>query len=228
MASRRLEAQAVLAALPLFAQLTPAQLAGVARGTRVLRAARAEMLFAKGDTPNGFYVIVLGQIKLALSSQQGVEKVLQIFGPGRSFGEAAMFLERPYPVYAQCLADSVLLHVAQSAVFSALDASPAFARRMLAGLSARLHELVGDVEAYSMRSAAQRLVGYLLNLCATQARPEGAQVSLPTSKHVVASRLNLTPETLSRVLHMLASDGLISVQGRSVIINDVERLRSYA
>ena len=98
---------------------------------------------------------------------------------------------------------------------------------MLAGLSFRLHELVSDVEAYSMRSAAQRLVGYLLNLC--DARPgDVPQVSLPTSKHVIASRLNLTPETLSRILNVLAGDELISVDGRSVTIRDVERLRAYA
>ncbi len=227
MATRRLDAQAALANLPLCAQLTASQLASVARGTRVQRAVRGEMLFAKGDVPTGFYVLVLGQVKLALSSQQGVEKVLQLVGPGHSFGEAAMFLERPYPVYAQCLSDAVLLHVAQNAVFAAIDANPDFARRMLGGLSWRLHELVSDVEAYSMRSAAQRLVGYLLNLCATQTQGQ-AQVSLPTSKHVVASRLNLTPETLSRVLHMLADDELISVKGRAVTITDLERLRSYA
>jgi len=227
MATRRLDAQAALANLPLCAQLTASQLTSVARGTRVQRAVRGEMLFAKGDVPTGFYVLVLGQVKLALSSQQGVEKVLQLVGPGHSFGEAAMFLERPYPVYAQCLSDAVLLHVAQNAVFAAIDANPDFARRMLGGLSWRLHELVSDVEAYSMRSAAQRLVGYLLNLCATQTQGE-AQVSLPTSKHVVASRLNLTPETLSRVLHMLADDELISVKGRAVTITDLERLRSYA
>jgi len=226
MANRRLDVQAALASLPICAQLTQAQLANVASATRILRAVRGEMLFAKGDAPTGFYVLLRGQVKLALSSPQGVEKVLQLVGPGHSFGEAAMFLERPYPVYAQALADSVLLHVAQRAVFAAIEANPDFAHRMLGGLSRRLHELVGDVEAYSMRSAAQRLVGYLLNLCATDAGTV-AQVTLPTSKHLVASRLNLTPETLSRVLHLLADDDLIRVKGRTLTIIDFDRLRSY-
>lgn len=227
MANRRLDVQAALASLPICAQLTQAQLAKVASATRILRAVRGEMLFAKGDLPTGFHVLLRGQVKLALSSPQGIEKVLQLIGPGHSFGEAAMFLERPYPVYAQALVDSVLLHVAQRAVFAAIDANPDFAHRMLGGLSRRLHELVGDVEAYSMRSAAQRLVGYLLNLCATEAGV-AAQVTLPTSKHLVASRLNLTPETLSRVLHMLADDDLIRVKGRTLTITDFDRLRSYA
>ena len=138
-----------------------------------------------------------------------------------------MMLERAYLVHAECLADSLLLHVPKQAVFDAIDADPGFARRMLAGLSFRLHELVSDVEAYSMRSAAQRLVGYLLNLCDGQADREG-RVSLPTSKHLVASRLNLTPETLSRILHTLADEELIRVEGRAVTICDLERLKAYS
>ncbi len=227
MARRRLDTQAALANLPLFRKLTAQELALIAQGTRVVRAARGELLLRKGEMPSGFYLVVFGQVKLALSSHQGVEKVLQLFGPGQSFGEAVMFLECPYPVHAACLVDSLLLHVSQQVIFEAIDANADFARRMLGGLSSRLHELVTDVEAYSMRSAAQRLVGYLLNLSESQAVPE-AQVSLPTSKHIVASRLNLTPETLSRLLHTLAADQLISVDGRAVTIRDVERLRSYA
>jgi CRP-like cAMP-binding protein len=231
MARKRFDTQAALANLPLFRQLTPAQLAQIAQGTRIVRATRGDLLFRKGDAPSGFYLIVYGQVKLALSSHDGVEKVLQLFGPGQSFGEAVMFLERPYPVHAACLADSVLLLVPHKPVFDAIDANPDFARRMLGGLSARLHELVTDVEAYSTRSAAQRLVGYLLNLSASDSEPRAlpeSTVSLPTSKHVVASRLNLTPETLSRLLHTLAADELISVDGRVVTIMDFERLKSYA
>ncbi len=227
MARKRLDVPAALASLPLFRQLDAQQLQRIALATRSVRAARGELLFNKGDLPTGIHLIMYGQVKLALSTQQGLEKVLQIFGPGQSFGEAVMFLEHPYPVHAQCLADTLLLHVAKNALFEAIDASPDFARRMLGGLSLRLHELVTDVEAYSMRSAAQRLVGYLLNLSGAQAR-DAHRVSLPASKHLVASRLNLTPETLSRILHMLAADQLISVEGREVSICDIERLKSYA
>ena len=227
MARKRLDVASALASIPMFRQLAPEQLAEIVRGTRIVRGARGALLFHKGDLPTGFWLIMFGQVKLALSTDRGVEKVLQLLGPGQSFGEAVMLLERAYLVHAECLADSLLLHVPKQAVFDAIDADPAFARKMLAGLSFRLHELVSDVEAYSMRSAAQRLVGYLLNLCDDQADKEG-KVSLPTSKHLVASRLNLTPETLSRILHTLADEELIRVEGRSVTICDVERLKAYS
>ncbi len=69
-----------------------------------------------------------------------------------SFGEALMFMDKPYIVMAQTLADSLLLHVSKQAVFDELERDPAFARKMLAGLSRRLHGLIADVEAYSLQS----------------------------------------------------------------------------
>jgi CRP-like cAMP-binding protein len=100
---------------------------------------------------------------------------------------------------------------------------------MIAGLSRRLHQLVGDLEAYSMRSGTERVIGYLLSTGAEGVPDKGAcDVTLPTTKGVVASRLNLTQEHFSRILHDLTSAGLIKVQGRTVHIVDVERLRGHS
>lgn len=226
MGRRRLDVAGALGNLPLFRQLAEEQLAAMVRVTQVVRASRGELLFNKGDQPTGLHVVMFGQVKLALSTSQGSEKVLELMGPGQSFGEAVLFAERPYPVNAECLADTLLLHVPKKALFDAIEADTGFARRMLGGLSFRLHELVGDVEAYSMRSAGQRLVGYLLSL-AGEPSEQPATVTLPTSKHLVASRLNLTPETFSRILHQLTDAGLVSVDGRTVTILEPERLRAH-
>jgi len=101
---------------------------------------------------------------------------------------------------AQTLADSLVLHVSKQVVFDELERDPAFARKMLAGLSRRLHGLINDVEAYSLQSGTQRVIGYLLRQDAEAANgPASYKVTLPTSKAVVASRLNLTPEHFSRI-----------------------------
>ena len=80
------------------------------------------------------------------------EKVVEIVSPGQSFGEALMFLDKPYIVFAQALSDAMLLHVAKHAVLEELARDPQFARRMISGLARRLHGLVRDVEAYTLRS----------------------------------------------------------------------------
>ena len=224
-----LSPRAFLANLPLFRELAPEQLDRMATHTRQVRAARGEILFHRGDPVSGFHAIVYGQVKLAFVSAGGDEKVVEILGPGQSFGEAVMFMRRPHVVTAQALADSLLLYVEREVVFDEIKSDPDFAARMIAGLSRRLHQLVGDLEAYSMRSGTERVIGFLLSTGAEGVPDKGAcDVTLPTTKGVVASRLNLTQEHFSRILHDLTSAGLIKVQGRTVHIVDVERLRGHS
>jgi CRP-like cAMP-binding protein len=91
-----------------------------------------------------------------------------------------------------------------------------------------LHGLVSDVESYSLRSGAQRVIGYLLRAVPeSHGAPKTTEITLPTTKNIIASRLNLTPEHFSRVLHDLTVAALIEVDGRTVRILDADRLRSY-
>jgi len=225
---RAIDIPQMLSHLPLFVELSPEQLGHIASGTREKRLAKGEMLFQKGDPPRGFFVIVFGQVKLAFPSNLGNEKVVDILGPRQSFGEAVMFMDRPYPVFAESLSDTLLLHIARNAVFDLLEHDPSFSRRMLAGLSLRLHALVQDVESYSSRSSTQRVIGFLLQHCEPGEDCEGQKtIALPTSKQVIASRLNLTPETLSRIFHDLAEANLIAVRGKEITIHDMKRLREF-
>ena len=229
MPSIPIKVQAFLANIPLFKEMRQEEIDRIAASTSELHVARGDILFRKGDPCDGFHVVVYGQIKLAFTSPGGTEKVIEIMTPGQSFGEAVMFMEKPYLVYAQALADSMLLHIAKSAVFEEIEHDPKFARRMIAGLSRRLHGLIADLESYSLHSGTQRVIGYLLRSEPPEpdARNPLLSIELPTRKSIIASRLNLTPEHFSRILHDLDEAGLIKVEGRSVVILDVERLRIH-
>jgi CRP/FNR family transcriptional regulator, dissimilatory nitrate respiration regulator len=218
--------QAFLANLPMFSDMSVAELDRVAAFTVPISLEKGGSLFQCGDACTGFHLVVYGQVKLGFTSPQGIEKVVEIIRAGQSFGEALMFLGSPYIVFAQALADSMVLHVAKEAVLEELERDPGFARRMLAGLSRRIHGLVRDVEAYSLYSGHERVIGYLL-ADAADAPPDRApvEVQLTPGKSVIASRLNMTPEHFSRILHDLAAAGLITVNGRAVKIPDLERLR---
>jgi len=221
-----LDIAAVIARVPLFSQLSAEVQAQIAAETRERSLRRTDILFQKGDTLSGFFVIVSGQIKLAFASAQGNEKVVEVLGAGQSFGEAAMFMGRPCPVFAQAVATSTVLQIPKSKVVSMLECNSDFAQAMLAGLAMRLHSLISDVESYSLHSSAQRVIGYLLQHATSEA--DGPiDVCLPTSKQVIASRLNLTPETLSRIFHDLAARGMIEVRGKIVRINDLVRLQQF-
>ena len=223
----QIRVQAFLANLPMFSEMSTEELDRVALGTTAIYAGKGETVCRTGDPCNGFHVVIYGQVKLGFTSPQGIEKVVEIIRPGQSFGEALMFLDKPYIVFAQALADTMLLHVAKQTVFEQLDRHPGFARRMLSGLSRRLHGLVRDVEAYTLRSGAERVIGYLLGDVPDEAAASGApvEVNLTPGKSVIASRLNMTPEHFSRILHDLAANGLVEVNGRTIRVLDLARLR---
>jgi CRP-like cAMP-binding protein len=229
MSTRRsppIRTQAFLANLPMFSEMGAAELDRIAAATVPLHFEKGQSVVQCGDPCSGFHVVVYGQVKLGFTSPQGVEKVVEIVRAGQSFGEALMFLDKPYLVFVQALADSMLLHVAKHAVFEELAGDPLFARRMLSGLSRRLHGLVRDVEGYTLRSGQERVIGYLLADVPEGADGGTAEVHLTPGKSVIASRLNMTPEHFSRILHELADEGLIEVNGRAIRIPDVTRLRS--
>jgi CRP-like cAMP-binding protein len=218
----------ILSRLPLFQELSPEQVGRIAEHSRERRLARGEMLFHKGDTATGFFVLILGQIKLAFPSATGNEKVVEVLGPRQTFGEAAMFMDRSYPVFAEAIADCLVIQVGAQGILPLLAEDSVFARRMLAGLSQRLHHLMQDVESYSQRSSAERVLGYLIQLCPEDAGAgKDIGFDLPISKQLIASRLNLTPETLSRIFHDLAGEGLITVHGKHVTVHDLRRLREF-
>jgi CRP-like cAMP-binding protein len=220
--------EALLPHVPLFNSLVPEEIARIARSTREIQATKGDILFHKGDACTGFHLLVHGQIKLAFTSAQGNEKVVEIVGPGQSFGEAIMFMDKSYIVFAQALTDSLLLHVSKAAIYEELERDPALCRKMLAGMAMRLHQLMNDVESYSLHSGKQRIIDYLLREVPEELQSGGAAtITLSTSKGIAASRLNLTQEHFSRILHELTELGLIIVEGRKISIPDVARLRRY-
>ncbi len=218
-----------LAVLPLFNDLGQPELERLAEGCQLRRVARGDMVFRVGETCESFHVTVTGQVKLFAVSPAGQEKVIELLGPGNSFAEALMFLDKPYFINAQALTDSLVLNVGKAAMLAEITADARFALRMLAGMSRRLHGLVRDVQAYALDSGVQRIIGYLLRGQADgDAAPDASiTVTLPVSKATVASRLSITPEYFSRVLHELEDAGLVQVDKREIRILDAQRLALY-
>ena len=215
----------LLAHAPIFAGLSREDLARIAASTTHVHAERGRVLFHRGDPCTGFHLVAYGQVKLAVGTAAGAEKVMHLLGPGRTFGEAVMFSGVEYPVTATALVDTLLLHVSKEALFAEIDRDPRLAHRLLAGVSMRLHMLVKDVEAMTLHSATQRVIGYLARLEDDGGEPGCAL--LPAQKSLVASRLSLTPEYFSRILHELAAMGLVRVDGRRIEIVDADGLRAY-
>lgn len=253
MEARSFDVPRYLSVLPLFQEMTAIELRRLADGCRVRRLARGDNVFRVGEPCDEFHVTVMGQVKLFGISPAGQEKVIELVGPGQSFAEALMFTGKPYIINAQALTDTLLLTVGKPAVVLEIERDPRFALRMMAGMARRLHGLVHDVQAYALHSGLQRVIGYLLRDMPGELEAVGGglagevtspgalddgeaplsrrvlalRVSLPVSKATIASRLSLTPEYFSRVLHELEDAGLIEIDKRDILIPDPGRLARY-
>ena len=188
---------------------------------------RGKIILKPGDTCEGLFVVVYGRIAVTMRSDTGAEKVLEILGTGQAIGLAGLFSETGWRTAARALLDSKLLLIPRELVHAELADNPAFARSLLASISANVHRLLIDLEACTMQTATQRVASFLLrSINGGQARRE-RHVTLAAPKSVVASQLNLTAAHFSRVLRELSTAQLIRVNGPEVVIENEDGLRAY-
>ena len=216
-----------LLGVPLFDGMTAAALARMSAGASEVDVRGKTVIFKRGDACRGLYVVRSGQVKLVLEAAQGGEQVVELVGSGGILGETAMFLGGPHVLTAETLADTRLVHVARAAILSELERTPQFTRDIIAILSRRLEHVIGALEDCTLRSGTERVVGYLLNRLPPDAVNGHAMVTLPAQKGVIASQLNLTHEHFSRILRVLATEAMIEVDGRTVHVRNMARLRTY-
>jgi CRP-like cAMP-binding protein len=208
-------AAALLKGLPLFKALDAATIARLAAATQRLQLRRGAHVFHRGDDPLGMYVVVYGQVRLLGRGRDGGERLVGVVDAGQSFGEPVMFLERPALVDAQASTDALVLCLPKQAVFDESERNARFARRLIAGLSARLEAMVQQQERAVGAGGRARLLDYLLRQAG--AEPE-ASFTLPAAKAAIAAHLQLTPEHLSRLLRELSGEGLLRVEGRRLTL----------
>lgn len=212
----------------LFAGLTDQQLADLKGGMQGIGLQDGEYLFEYGQPANHFFVLLKGYIKLIRFSAEGAEKVFEIISPGESFAEAIMFMsKRTYPVTAQGIGTVEVLAFDNKVFLTILAASFDTCMRVMGNMSRRLRHWLNEIDQLTLQNATYRLVNYLLYQIPPEVQLGHCQIDFIVPKHVIASRLSITPETLSRILHHMTEIGLIAVKGRTIHIGDVRTLRLY-
>ncbi len=181
---------------------------------------RGELLFEEGQLAGGFYVVVSGKVKVFKLSPDGRERILHVIQPGSSFADAAIFDDGDFPAFAMCIDQSSLLFFPKDQFLGLLHRQPQLAINMIAGLSRFLRNFATQIEDLTFRDVPARLARFLISECDKGSR----QVKLAVSKAQLASNLGTTSETLSRTLRKLADEELITVQGRTISLIDMNRL----
>ncbi len=208
----------------LFSKLTPDELATVLRQAEARQFAPGGTVFRQGENAAHFFLVTSGQVRLYRISPTGEEKVIDLVRPGNLFAEAVSFMGGRYPVNAAAVDQVRLVSFAFEDLNRALRDSPGLAFRMMGGMAMRIHGLVNEIDHLACGSAGQRLVYYLLDLL--RDAPDPQRIHLRVPKNVVASRVGVKPETLSRLLARLKESGILEVHDEWLTVHDEARLKA--
>ena len=185
---------------------------------------RGQSVFLQGDSADHMYVVLDGWIKLTRSTPSGDEVVVTVYSTGQSFAEAAALQNGVFPVSAEAVADCRLLQVNATGVLKAIRAEPELGIVILASTFHHLHELILQIEDIKAHSGGQRLAAFLMGLAPVE---EGScTFSLPYDKALIAARLGMKPESLSRAFSRLKELG-VSVSRNKIAISRVEVLHDF-
>lgn len=211
----------------LFAGLSEAQLDRVYQHSRNVDLPEGRVLFEQEQPAHEFFLLAEGQVKLARYSVDGNEKIIDIIMPGQSFAEAIMFARQPvYPVTAAALVPSEVICFDARTYTDVLHESTDACFAIMAQMSRRLHWQIAEIDRLTLHNAAFRVIAYLLDQVPSTDL-DTSVVRLDTPKHVIASRLSITPETLSRSFARLGREGFLEIEDNAVHIYDIEKLRAY-
>lgn len=185
---------------------------------------RGETVFLHGETAEAIHVVLEGWTKLYRISPNGNEAVVSVFTKGHSFGEAVVFRATHYPVSCEAVTECRLLQIPARSLVAQLRDEPEMSFAILGAIFQHLHDLVGQIEQIKARPGAQRLAEFLLNLC--QNNSGACVVTLPYDKALIAGRLGMKPESLSRAFSRLQSVGVRTSKNHAEI-DDIAALQDY-
>lgn len=213
---------------PIFSGLTESELAFLAQRAVPRHYSAGETVFSEGEPCAGLYVVESGQIRIFKSSAGGREQVLSIDGPGSSVAELPVFDGGNYPASVTAIGDATLIFVSKQDFQSLCLAHPQVALKVLRVVGARLRKLVGIIEELSFTTVRHRLASFLLRLARAEGRrtADGLEVTLPASNQELASQIGTVRELVSRNFSRFQAEGVLKIDGRSVIIQDVKALEA--
>lgn len=186
---------------------------------------RGETVFLQGEEAQVIHLVLDGWVKLYRVAPNGNEAVVNVFTRGHSFGEAVAFRHDSYPVSAEAVTDCRLLMISARTFIATMMQEPEICVAVLSSTFQHLHQLVGQVEQIKAQTGAQRVAEFLLELCDCEAG--SCTVTLPYDKVLIAGRLGMKPESLSRAFSKLKSVG-VRVARNHAAIDNIDNLRAYS
>lgn len=209
----------------LLSGLSDVALTSLLEGAHPHEYDRNATIFLQGEQARAIFIVIEGWVKLYRIAPSGAEAVVGVFTRGRSFGEAVAFRSDVYPVSAEAVTPCRLLRLEASRLLQQIERTPGIATAILSATFTHLHSLVGQVEGLKARTGAQRVAEFLCELA--DCADGSCTVTLPYDKVLIAGRLGMKPESLSRAFAKLKDHG-VTIRQNNATIDDLAALRDYS
>jgi len=211
--------------LPVFHDLSDETFNNLFRNATIRKFKKGNLLFLEGELPNRLYIILEGWVKLYKGNANGDETILQMLSSGDMIAESAVFLNAPFPISAQVAKNALILTLPAPIIREQLKTNNNLAMNILKGMSLHSQMLIQGLESIRLKSATERVGWFLLKLLMEQGRVPDL-IELPYDKSLIASYLDMKPETFSRTLKKFKQRGF-EINKNSVIMPNVTALCGF-
>lgn len=218
----------LLGRVPYFRSLSPLELADVARACTSRTLAAGQTLFEEGAPCTHLFVIASGRIEVRQTSLRGREQVFHTEQPAAALGEAPLFDGGGYIASAVALEPARVLALSRSRLLALCRTHPAVALALLETLARRVRRFALIVSDLAFHPVPERLARYLIGTAAPRRLTPGLELELQLTQAQLAARLGTVRELVARALAQLERAGVLSRQGRRILVRDPARLHALA
>jgi CRP/FNR family cyclic AMP-dependent transcriptional regulator len=213
----------VLKRVPLFSDLSEAELARFAEVTREREYPRNSVILFEDDPGDALYIVSSGQVKVVLIGEDGREVILSVLGDGDFFGEMSLIDDEPRSAHVIAMKDSHLLVLRRDDFQLQLQQHPSVALKLLRVLVQRLRRADEKIGSLVLLDVNGRVAQLLLDLGEESGGP---RITRKLTHHTIAQMIGSSRETVSRAMRELVERGLIAVNRREITIIDRDALRA--
>lgn len=202
--------------IPMFSTLTQSNLKELYNQTHIKNYAKDSIVFYEGDDSSYLHILLEGSIKLYKTTPKGTQIQINRLGAPDLIGEYACFENQPYPATCEFITDGTLGLLPFEVVFKHLS-NPNFSLEIIKSLTGKVGLLSALVHKETVLSSEAKVADLMLQKLSLFHRLKNNEL---------ASILNLTPETFSRILTKFKKEGIISVEKQKITVNHEEALYS--
>jgi len=207
--------------VPMFATVDVQSLQRLTRDGKLEQFEDGQTIFRQGDRALHVAIVLDGFVKLTRTASCGDETLINICNVGESLYEALTPDGESYRVGAEAVGLAQVMKLSAPRFRYMLRESPTFAAAVIEEAARKVSSLIGEIESLKGQTAEQRLARFLLSLCPPDV--ESCCIRLPYDKRLIAARLGVKQETLSRAFAKLREIG-VRTETRDVSIENVARL----